>query len=386
MHVVAWTPECLPGLGRQGTMMIPVILTLDYEICGNGSGDVLLDVIQPTAHLLDICDAHDSKMTIMFEVGEYLAFAKYDEQLQADLGYSPQEHMRRQATDAVLRGHDVQLHLHPQWLTAQYDEGVWHFHNSHWRLADLTPGPGIRHKVTTIAHTLDVGKGTLENMLRPVKEDYECICFRAGSFCAQPSPDIIAAMKKVGLKADSSVVRGYRAGAPLAVDYSHVETDATAWWTTDSQLTAEGTPGENILELSVSSKMVPYWRSFKPTKLRSVAKMRRIENASCGNHTGTMNVSSLPSCGEVLKRLLKKRSSCFDFCKLSSRDLLNRVREHAESPQQPIVAIGHAKDFVNEDEFDKFLACLGRNESVRCWNMSDYVQEILPRVVGSQVA
>jgi len=366
--------------------MIPVVLTLDYEICGNGSGDAMRDIVQPTTRLLDLCDKHNAKLTIMFEVGEYLAFAKYGQQLKADLGYSPQEQMKKQATNAVLRGHDVQLHLHPQWLAAHYEKGVWQFHHSCWRLADLPAGPESKHKVASIAHALDTGKSTLENMLKPIKEEYECICFRAGSFCAQPSRDIISAMKKVGLKADSSVLRGYRAGAPLAVDYSHVETEAAAWWTTEAELTAEGTPGENVLELSVSSRMVPYWRSFKPTKLRAVAKMRRIENASRANHSGAENVSSLPSCGEVLRRLLRKRPSPLDFCKLSARDVLNRIRERAETPQQPIVAIGHSKDFVNEREFDKFLTGLGRDESVRCCSMSDYVREILPCVADSQVA
>ena len=82
--------------------MVPIILTLDYDICGNGSGDAMRDIVQSTTRLLDLCDKHNAKPTIMFEVGEYLAFVRYDEQLKADLGYSPQEQMQRQATNAVL--------------------------------------------------------------------------------------------------------------------------------------------------------------------------------------------------------------------------------------------------------------------------------------------
>jgi len=366
--------------------MIPIILTLDYEICGNGSGDVLRDIVQPTARLLDICDKHHAKMTIMFEVGEYLAFEKFDDQLRKDLHYSPYEEMKRQATDVILRGHDVQLHMHPQWLAADYVDRVWQFHNSYWRLADLSDGPTSRPGIECISHALGTAKATLEDMLTPVKRDYECTCFRAGSFCAQPSRDIIRAMKTVGLKADSSVVRGYRAGSPIAVDYSSVQADTAAWWTTDSELTAEGKPGENILELSVSSRMVPYWRSFKRTKLRAVSRMWRIEKASRKNHTDDGKVSSIPSSGEALRRLFTKRPSLFDFCKLSSRDMLKRLREHAAYPQQPVVVIGHSKDFVNEREFDRFLADLARDDSIRCWNMSDYVREALRRVAAAKVA
>jgi len=366
--------------------MIPVILTLDYEICGNGAGDVRRDIIEPTRRLLDICDKHNAKMTIMFEVAEYLAFAKYDDSLRKDLGHSPCQEMKQQATDAILRGHDVQLHLHPQWLAARYDQGVWQFRNCRWRLADLPDRPESESKGASITKALYMSKRTLESMLKPAKSDYECICFRAGSFCAQPSRDIIAAMKGVGLKADSSVVRGYRGRPPLAVDYSCVQTDTTAWWTTDAEFTAEGKPGENVLELSVSSRLVPYWRSFKAAKLRAVSKMWRIENGSRHNHVAREKVSSFPSCGEALKRLLKKRPSPLDFCKLSGRDMLHRVREHDTDPQQPLVAIGHSKDFVNEQELGKFLAGLSHRQSIRYWNMSDYVQQAWPRLAGSQVA
>ena len=90
-----------------------MILTLDYEIFGNGAGDVRRDVIEPTNRILDICDRHDARLTIMFEVAEYWAFQQYDRQLQEHLGYSPCSQMKAQVLDAIRRGHDVQLHLHP---------------------------------------------------------------------------------------------------------------------------------------------------------------------------------------------------------------------------------------------------------------------------------
>lgn len=66
--------------------------------------------------------------------------------------------------------------------------------------------------------------------------------------------------------------------------------------------------------------------------------------------------------------------------------MLKRLREHAAYPQQPVVVIGHSKDFVNEHEFDRFLAGLARDDSIHCWNMSDYVREALRRVAAAKVA
>ena len=354
-----------------------LILSLDYEIFGNGAGDVMRDIIQPTERLLNICDRHGAKMTIMFEVGEYWAFEQYDGQLREDLGYSPCERMKRQAIEAVKRDHDVQLHLHPQWIGAEYDKGIWQLCNSYWRLADMPDGLGSTGHVTSIMGALGMGKQTLESMIKPVNADYECICFRAGGFYAQPSGNIISAMKKTGLRADSSVVKGYKTNTPFEVDYSHVKTDKTAWWTTDKELTEEGKPGKNIIELSISSRIQPYWKNFKKTKLRAALKRRRVERTSHGNRTTVRDISSVPDWRLVLKRLLRDCPSTFDFCKLSSRDMLRRIKEHAKYPEQPIVIIGHSKDFVNDYEFDKFLASICRNENVSFHGISDYVRQFI---------
>jgi len=355
--------------------LIYLVLSLDYEIFGKGAGDVMRDVIEPTNRLLSICDKHGAKMTIMFEVGEYWAFEQYASQLRKNLGYSPYEQMKRQAIDAIRRGHDVQLHLHPQWIGANYDQGLWQLCDSYWRLADLPGGLGSKSQITSITGALHAGKETLENMIKPVKADYECVCFRAGGFYAQPSENIISAMKKVGLRADSSVVKGYKTSTPFEVDYSHVKTDKAAWWTTYTELTAEGKSGENIFELSISSRVQPYWKNFKKTKLRAALKRRHAERASHGNHTTDRDISSVPNCRTMMKRLLRNCPSTFDFCKLSSRDMLRRTKEHAKHPEQPIVMIGHSKDFVNDREFDKFLASLCKNENVSFQSMSDYVRQ-----------
>ena len=55
--------------------------------------------------------------------------------------------------------------------------------------------------------------------------------------------------------------------------------------------------------------------------------------------------------------------------------MLRRIKEHTEHPEQPIVMIGNSKDFVNDREFDKFIASLCRNENVSFQNMSDYIRQ-----------
>ena len=354
--------------------MIHLILSLDYEIFGNGAGDVMRDVVQPTHRVLRICDRHSAKMTIMFEVGEYWAFKQYDSQLQKDLGYSPCELMKRQAIDAVRRGHDVQLHLHPQWIGARYDKGEWQLCNSYWRLADLPAGLGSKSQITSITGALHAGKETLENMIKPVEADYGCVCFRAGGFYAQPSENIISAMKRVGVRADSSVVKGYKADAPFAVDYSHAIVEKGCWWTSGTELTMEGRAGENVLELPVSCRMESYWKNFKVTKLRATIKRRKAEKTSRLYHQANGSTSSIPKYHVVLRNLVRKHASTFDFCKLSSKDMLDRIGEYVELSEQPVVAIGHSKDFFNDRGLDQFLATVKHDKQVVFLCFSEFIE------------
>lgn len=360
---------------RRKTALTHLILSLDYEIFGNGAGDVVRDVAHPTSRLLNLCDRYGAKMTIMFEVGEYWAFERHEDRLRRDCGYSPARIMREQALDAVRRGHDVQLHLHPQWIGAEYDEGGWRLRNSYWRLADLPDGLGDKERLASITGALFQGKQTLEEMIRPVKADYECLCFRAGGFYAQPSRSIILAMKRVGLRADSSVVRGYRRTGAFAVDYSRVEIGEAPWWTTDTELTAEGRPGENVLELPVSSRMEPYWNNFKPAKIRAALRRRQIERTHrSGRAEGDgCGMSSVPSYRTILSKLLSRQASTFDFCKLSCKDMLKRIREIDGRRHRSVVMIGHSKDFVNDRQFDEFLGALSRGGNVRFATMSESI-------------
>jgi hypothetical protein len=354
-----------------------VLLSLDYEIFGNGAGDVMRDVVRPTQRLLSLFDRYNTKVTIMLEVAEYWAFERYDRRLREDLGYSPCDEIRAQVLDAVRRGHDVQLHLHPQWIGAAYDQGRWRLQNSCWRLADLRDGLGDEDRMTSVVGALHAGRQTLEQMIRPVNVDYTCVCFRAGGFYAQPSRDVIAGLKRAGLRADSSVVKEYRTDIPFEVDYSRAVAGKTAWWTTDTELMMEGAPGENVLELAVNSRVEPYWNSFRKAKLRAAWQRLRSERMSRPNHTECRKISSVPGCWTVLRKLLRKHVSAFDFCKLSCRNMVKRMEDHAQDSGQPVVVIGHSKDFVNDQQLDRFLAWLTRNRAVSPVTFSEYIRRRL---------
>ena len=52
------------------------ILTFDYELFGDGSGDLFLDVINPMQNILNICNSKNIKLTIFFEILEFIEIKK----------------------------------------------------------------------------------------------------------------------------------------------------------------------------------------------------------------------------------------------------------------------------------------------------------------------
>src|SRR5262249_59510414 len=116
--------------------MLQVLFTLDYEIHGNGEGCPHELMVEPTVRLLNLFDDFGAKLTIMADVGEILKFKEYAEQHGKDaFHYSA---IVAQLQDAVRRGHDVQLHLHPSYFNAKHDGHRWAQDWSEYNFAALS--------------------------------------------------------------------------------------------------------------------------------------------------------------------------------------------------------------------------------------------------------
>lgn len=349
------------------------------------------DMIEPTDRVLDICDRHGAKLTIMFEVAEYWAFRQAEKQGRLRLAYSPSQAMEEQARDAIRRGHDVQLHIHPQWLGAKFENGLWSLRFAQWRLADLPRGIGAKDDPLSVTGALYSGKQTLHHILRPIQPAYECIAFRAGGFCIQPETVMIPALKAAGLYGDSSVVQGLHKGSPWHFDFRTAPPNRGYWWTSADDVCRCGPDGEHILELPVRSTIQPYVGNFRLSKLRTTMKRRRIENSDrhCRAYPGVRSTLSLSDVG---RRILGRHTATIDFCKLAWRSLVNVVEEareewagRAKEVVMPLVMIGHSKDFWNDKQLSRFLGWLGSNRRSSEHVRSATLGEVTRQIVGKHV-
>lgn len=342
--------------------MIHLILSLDYEIFGNGSGDVRRDMIEPTNRLLALCDKYGARVSIMFEVGEYWAINDAEVKGLLHLDYSPSQEIKEQVRYATKCGHDVQLHLHPWWIGARFKYGSWQLRPEYRRITDLPHGQGSQEDVFSIVGALHRGKRTMENMILPVYPEYECLVYRAAMFWGQPSEELILGMKRVGLVADSSVVKDLHETTPVPTDYRQAKPATGYWWTTANDISQSGRTGENIIEFPVHSKVRPYVCNFKWTKLRTTLKRRYVERGNTRGHAMVKARQSTESLGQMLKKLGTLQPLKYDFCKLSATDMIRGVRELLKEDCMdrndfgtPVVMLGHSKDFWNDRNLEMFL-------------------------------
>ena len=368
--------------------MIQLILSLDYEIFGNGSGDVRQDMIEPTHRLLILCGRHSAKLSIMFEVGEYWAMKQAEEAGLLHLDYSPPRLIEEQIQDATRRGHDVQLHLHPWWIGATFEENRWRLHPECRRISDLPNGIGSEDDPLSVVGVLSRGKQTLESIVRTTRPEYECLVYRAGSFRGQPSQTLIAGMKHAGLVADSSVVKGLYETGPVRVDYRQAESETGYWWTRSDDISLSGPKGKHLIEFPVCSEMKPYLSNFRWTKLHAALKLRKQEGTNIHGHGMMQAGKCMDSPTKVLKKLCTKQPVKYDFCKLSARHMICWLRQLIQDNQiiagdlgMPVVMLGHSKDFWNDKNLAEFLGFIRTQcqASVRFSTLGELVHLIQER-------
>ena len=110
--------------------MIECIFTLDYEIYGNGSGDLATLVLEPTERLLTLFRSRGHRFVVFVEAAELAAI----EAAGSDAAISSVTDQVRRAYD---EGFEIALHLHPQWCNAAWRNGRWQLDYSEYNLCAL---------------------------------------------------------------------------------------------------------------------------------------------------------------------------------------------------------------------------------------------------------
>ena len=111
---------------------IHLALVDDWELRGNGSGDVRELQFQPMRRLVSIYNRIGIRGSFNAEVMQQLTFRKHPQfNTLAD-------EWDQIVTETFRQGHDIQLHVHPQWHNAEYKDGEWNL-SSDWSILNYPP-------------------------------------------------------------------------------------------------------------------------------------------------------------------------------------------------------------------------------------------------------
>lgn len=348
----------------------------DWEINGDGTGDPERLMFEPARKILEICDRHGVRYTFFAEVMQQFAM-KASPSSQHRAWSAMWETILR---DAIRRGHDVQLHLHPQWLGAEYKDGRFHLDYSKWNIARLSE--------TEIFDLLYRGKEYLESLLCPICRDYRVIAVRAGGWMAQPSAGLIRAMRRAGIVADCSVVPGkwmvYRDHGNL--DYRQVPSRIMPWWTNGADVATAGAKEEGVLELPTFTEAygVPLAVHLLKGNLRGLPHYfgiyaRKRERDRLRDFTPPL---ARPPGGGRLSRFFAARSTYGSFGYMHHRSLIKMVRAAQRLAHEngvaeaPLVLLTHSKSFFSFSNFDRFLQRLRSEPGVAFSRTRDCVSRL----------
>jgi hypothetical protein len=329
--------------------MLECIFTIDYEIYGDGHGSLRDLVYEPARRLKSLFEKAGAKLVVFVEAAE---FEKVDE-FRTDPAI---DDVKEQIREFRRDGHEIALHIHPQWCNARYEAGAWKLDYEEYSLGRLSE------------ERIDIIVSQSIAWLRAVLGDPEFIpiSFRAGNWLLQPTEKIARVLIRHGIKIDSSVYKGGRQRRH-GLDYRPALGNGYYWNFTDDVNMPD--PGGALLEIPVYTRRVPFWKMITSKRFGLQAKARS------GNKSWREKI------GRLLDLARFNHPLKFDFCRMTLPELAGTMETviHSTPTDQhrPIVAIGHTKDLEDFEAIQAFLSFL-RQQSIGTTTFREMLAEWNP--------
>lgn len=339
--------------------MIECIFTIDYEIYGDGTGSLRDLVYEPAERLKDIFEKWNVRFVNFVEVAELEKIEAYG----ADPSISS---VLRQIRELYEGGHEIALHLHPQWCNARYHGGRWLLDQAEYNLCTLP-----RNRI------IEIVEGSLAYLRRILGQPlFVPLSFRAGNWLFQPTRAAAQVLSENGLKIDSSVFKG-GLQRNYKLDYRPALKNGFFWPFSDNANEADTDGG--WIEVPIYTEMVPTW------------KMATSKRMSFGRNGGAAERHARQRLNRALDLLRFRYPRKFDFCRMTLEEMTSMmeraIQEDARQSElyRPLVAIGHTKDLNDFQSVDAFLGFLRAN-GIAVRTFADIYSSLTPRQARSHVA
>lgn len=278
---------------------IPFVLTFDYELPMGGCRDYQKGLFEPASKILELAKETNTPVVLFADVCSVQMFQKWDYNNYI-IPFS------KQIQKALMNNNDVQLHVHPHWLTSEYRNGNY-TPSTKFCLADYKNEKYPNNIDGIISNSVNL----LTELCRKTQSDYRCVAYRGGGYNIQPDTDkIFTALFNNGIRIDSSILKYYYFKSQFQLEDYRVTPKQANWFISlEGEFTKVSENG--IFEIPPTS-MPPYihqriGRMVKKVKNKKLyAKMRY-------DHTGRSYPVKVPGFkSKVFQAIYSPVSLSFD--------------------------------------------------------------------------
>jgi hypothetical protein len=358
---------------------IHLALVDDWEVRGNGSGDPRVLQFEPMRRLTKVYEKFGIRGSFNAEVMQQITYRNLQ-------GSFPElkavaDEWEELVTDSFRNGHDIQLHLHPQWIGAVYEgQCKWNLRGD-WSI--------VNYSSQQIRTLLLSGRQFLETLLRKVDPSYSCVSFRAGSWCAAPSDSLFPILAELEFVFDMSIVAGIRYDTPrVKLDYTQCEEPFLPYYPQMNDARRVSRTFEPMVCVPTNS-----FRVSPPVLLqRDLGKARRAlrlktkrpdGHPAASSHGGNKDWTNRGESGAIgfarrmVKRYFRGETYISDLSNMKYPMMLrmmDSIRERAaESGLEhvPVILENHTKDVRDFSDIERFLADVAHSADVKTVTLTE---------------
>jgi hypothetical protein len=358
----------------------------DWELSGNGTGSVRELQLRPMRELVKIYNAHKVRGSFNAEVMQQLTFRKFEDtypELKA-LADEWDEAVR----ETYRQGHDIQLHIHPQWQNAEYENGRWRL-TADWSILNYKPDEAFQ--------MMKAGKDYLEKLLRPINPDYACVSFRSGSWCIAPSPHMLTLLVKLGIVFDMSIVGGVRYETKnINLDYTNCDEDFLPYYPVMTDARKVSDKQEPIICVPTNHFYGSRRQVFKHHLGKALGKVKQRVKPSTAAQKGSRSVEAYGHewaqtrhaslWARVYEKgivpYLKGKHLISDIAQLDYallREMLASIRARARASglaEVPVILENHTKDIRDFSDIERFIKDVSRAPDIKCLTLTALAREL----------
>lgn len=320
-----------------------IYITLDYELfMGKKTGTPMNCLFKPMNMLCSVAEKHGARF-IVFVDAAYLLRLK---ELECDDFKSVCENIK----ELEFRGHDIEMHFHPQWLYSENKDGLWDMNLGIYKISDM-PKVHVLQKFKEAKELLDslIGRRT--------------IAFRAGGYSLNSYPKYIQLFRDNDLFIDSSVLGRNKVDSQFQ-SYDYSISPMKSRWRFSTDVCFEDPKG-SFYEYPISTS--PKISGFKYYLHKRRLSRQFGNNSIFGDGFGIgLYQNKLSRFLSLFRSLLIGKSIPASIDGILSQDLTHIYNLCRKESRSNMVIIGHPKNASEKSlkQLDDFLALVTSNDTV----------------------